>query len=156
MPGIHTYGYSDPSNCDDYGFGLITTPVAGQTSKFATEHILEFQLVKIFIDAQSSSLGARFPNPFPGGVGKVSLCTYMQPYWYNLPPQLGSLLNGKRRSPIQMIAYQFPGSDSDYNDEFVLLAAGVNAAKEGVSLSAFHYLYFSSFKYRKPANRFAL
>lgn len=89
-------------------------PVAGQnTDRFATEHILEFQLLTIFLES-------------------INMCPTLKTYW---DPGATNwvTINGVRRSPIQWVAYQYPGSDNTYGGEFVLLDSGVNAAKEGVS-----------------------
>lgn len=88
--------------------------MAGQnTDRFATEHILEFQLLSIFLES-------------------LNLCPMLKTYW---DPGATNwvAINGVRRSPLQWVAYQYPGSDNAYGGEFVLLDSGVNAAKEGVS-----------------------
>ncbi|KAL8730716.1 MAG: hypothetical protein Q9166_003908 [cf. Caloplaca sp. 2 TL-2023] len=126
-PSIQTYGYTNPSDCNDYGFGVVSTPASGQTKRYATEHILEFQLLTIFLDEQS---GGSYPDP-NGGPNRVSFCEYFGAYWD--PGASGFVtVNGKRRSPLQHVAYMFPGSDSAYNNEFVLLDSGVNRVKEGM------------------------
>lgn len=63
----------------------------------------------------------------------LNLCSWLKTYWTPGPANW-VVINGERRSPLQHVAYQFPGSDSTYNNEFVLLDSGVNAAKEGVSI----------------------
>ncbi|KAL8694715.1 MAG: hypothetical protein Q9224_003515, partial [Gallowayella concinna] len=119
-PTIRTYGYSDLTNCNDYRFGQIAVP--GQTNRYATEHILEFQLLPIFLDLQSS--GNIYPNP-EGGTTSVDFCTYFSAYW-ETGEDYWVTVNGNSRSPLQHVAYQFPGSDSAYNGEFVLLDSDVN------------------------------
>ncbi|KAI4122687.1 MAG: hypothetical protein LQ338_005669 [Usnochroma carphineum] len=112
-PGIRTYGYTQPNDCNNFDFGIVNLPVAGQNSnRYATEHILEFQLLTIFLES-------------------LNLCSWLKTYWTPGPANW-VVINGERRSPLQHVAYQFPGSDSTYNNEFVLLDSGVNAAKEGM------------------------
>ena len=88
--------------------------MAGQnTDRFATEHILEFQLLTIFLES-------------------LKQCPMLKEYW-DPGATKWVTIKGVRRSPFQWVAYQYPGSDNTYSDEFVLLDSGVNAAKEGVS-----------------------
>lgn len=47
-----------PDDCDDYDFGLVGTPA--ETKKFATEHILQFQLLESFLEAKSGNDGLVF------------------------------------------------------------------------------------------------
>lgn len=134
MPGINTYGYTNPSDCNDFGFDLVTVPVKGVNSMdYATEHILEFQLLSIFITKTSTQLGNKFANPSTSSKGtNVNLCGYMKPYWYT--PKNVIDINGVKRTALQWVSYQFPGSDNAFTSEFVLLDKYVNTAKEGVSL----------------------
>ncbi|KAL8701240.1 MAG: hypothetical protein Q9201_005019 [Fulgogasparrea decipioides] len=99
-------GASSSGNCP-------FTYVTGQNSdRYATEHILEFQLLTIFLES-------------------LNLCSWLKNYWD--PGASGWVVfKSERRSPLQHVTYQFPGSDSAYNNEFVLLDSGVNAAKEGM------------------------
>lgn len=88
-------------------------PIAGQNSdRYATEHILEFQLLTIFLES-------------------LNICTLLKKYWTPAPTDWVTV-NGVRLSPLQHVANQFPGTGNAYNGEFVLLDSGVNAAKEGV------------------------
>jgi len=128
VPNIATYGYTNPLDCNDVGFELVGVPIRGQNSdKLATEHILEFQSLTIFLDEQGNRYTA-----LKDGINKVSLCQHLEDYW-GPPPVRWITINGIARSPPQWVSYQLPGSDNDYNAEFVLLDSGVNAAKEGVS-----------------------
>lgn len=102
------------------------------SDKFATEHILEFQLLTIFLESLASP-AKNFPNPTGGA--NVNYCTWLKGFWTPTGTQGRITVNNKPRTPLQHVAYQFPGSDSDYNSEFVLLESGVNTAKEGVSSS---------------------
>ena len=91
-------------------------PIAGQNSDlYATEHILEFQLLTIFLES-------------------LNLCPMLKTYWTSSPSKWVTV-NGVHLSPLQHVANQFPGTGNAYNGEFVPLDKQVNAAKEGVSNS---------------------
>ncbi|KAL9030617.1 MAG: hypothetical protein Q9196_001284 [Gyalolechia fulgens] len=130
MPTIKTYGYTNPNDCNDFGFGTVGLPVTGVNSnKFATEHILEFQLLTIFLESLASPAKV-YPNP--SGGAKVNYCTWLKGFWTPTGARGRITLNGNPRTPLQHVAYMFPGTDSAYNSEFVLLDSGVNTAKEGM------------------------
>lgn len=136
QPNIASYGYTNPTVCNDFGFQrLAQTPdLTNAANRFATEHILEFQLIQIFIDEYAAHRGSSFPNP-TGGNGQVDLCKYMEPYWYSLPSASRITINGETATPMQFIASAFPGSfqgTARHLNEFVLLDSGVNTAKEGM------------------------
>ena len=58
-----------PGECNDFGIGLVDVPVAGvNTNRFATEHILEFQLLTIFLESLNFG-GDILANPTGGGGG---------------------------------------------------------------------------------------
>ncbi|KAL8916580.1 MAG: hypothetical protein Q9172_006245 [Xanthocarpia lactea] len=112
-PGIYTYGYTMPNDCNDFGFGAIGVTVASAgPQKYVTEHILEFQLLTIFLE----SLG---------------LCSWLK-QWWTPPGREWIAVDGVKRHYLDHVAYAFPGRDNSYNGEFVLLDSGVNAAKEGM------------------------
>ena len=80
VPNIHTYGYTNPLECNELGFGLVGVPVRGQTSdKFATQHILEFQLLTIFLDELKSRQGNIYTD-LKDGISKVGLCQHLKDY----------------------------------------------------------------------------
>ena len=94
-------------------------PVAGQnTDRYATEHILEFQLLHIFLES-------------------LNECQYLRDYWSPGATDWVTI-NGIRKTPVQHVALQFPGHDNAYNREFVLLDSSINTAKTGVSSSRRH------------------
>jgi len=132
IPNIPSYGYTNPTVCNDFGFQQLgqTPDLTNPLNKFATEHILEFQLVSIFLEEFSAQQGQRYPDP-AGSNNNVDLCHYLQPYWYTLPVASYITINGVQAKPIQFVASAFPGTNNHEN-EFVLLDAGVNTAKEGV------------------------
>ncbi|KAL8857176.1 MAG: hypothetical protein Q9178_006231 [Gyalolechia marmorata] len=61
----------------------------------------------------------------------LSLCSWLKQWWTPGGRQWIAV-DGVKRHYINHVAYAFPGSDNSYNDEFVLLDSGVNAAKEGM------------------------
>ncbi|KAI9766214.1 MAG: hypothetical protein M1839_005004 [Geoglossum umbratile] len=134
LPNIATYGYTNPTDCNDYGFGLVAKPVPKvNTNKFATEHILEYQLLSIFFDETRNQEGSVFNDLRPSAPGTlpqiVNLCQYLKSY-FDLPVPLWPNIGGVTRSPIQWLSYQYPGSDNAFTEEFVILDKGVNNAKE--------------------------
>jgi len=118
-----TYGYGQPQTCNDYTFGVIPTP--SNTRVYATEHILEYQLLQHFLNDMESTIG-QFNDPAGGG-GKVDFCDYIRPYWY----ENQITVNGKTDKATQILAYAYPGK-TQYTDEWVMLDAQVNKAKEGM------------------------
>lgn len=76
---------------------------------------------------------AIYPNPNPGGQGMVNLCNYMKPFWSLLPQAQQPNIGGVTMNPIDWVGSVFPGSDNQYRNEFILLEAGINTAKGGVS-----------------------
>jgi chitinase len=136
MPTVQTYGYRNPTVCNDFDFGIITNPVPGvNTDKFASEHILDFQMITQFFNELHADLGpGLFTDPRPGKTGNgVKFCTWLKPYFSDILAAQQPTCDGVRRTPLQCVLYQYPGYDSNYNAEFVLLDSGVNTAKEGVS-----------------------
>lgn len=67
-----------------------------------------------------------------GGPNKIGFCEYLEYYW-SRGDRFWVTVGGNTRSPLQHVAYQYPGKDSAYNAEFVLLDKEVNRVKEGVS-----------------------
>lgn len=130
VPNIKSWGYPDPDDCKSVDFGKLAVT---QTSEFATEHILEFQTIKLFFDNTSAALKNKVDFKNPTGLGKnVDFCHYLQPYWDKLKPSDYLTVKNVRNTPIQILALAFP-STTQYLNEWVLLDKGVNAAKERVS-----------------------
>ena len=123
---IKTYGYKNPDKCDDYDFGLVGIPT--DTSKYATEHILEFQLLKIFLEAKNEMDGVLKWKDAEGD--GVDLCDYMKTYWAG---DVSLNMDGEEGTPIELLPRVFPGKDNGYFSEFVLLDKYVNGMKERVS-----------------------
>jgi len=97
-------------------------------------------MITQFFNELHADLGpGLFNDPRPGrtNIG-TRFCTWLKPYFNDILAVDQPTCDGVRRTPLQCVLYQYPGSDSNYNAEFVLLDSGVNTAKEGVRLS--HYL----------------
>lgn len=122
---IKFYGYKNPDECDDYDFGLVDKPI--DTSKYATEHILEFQLLKIFLEAKNEKDGLKWKD---AEGDSVDLCDYMKEYWAG---DISLNVNGEKGTPIELLPKVFPGKDNGLASEFVVLEKYVNGMKERVS-----------------------
>lgn len=122
---IKTYGYKNPDKCDDYDFGLVGIPT--ETSKYATEHILEFQLLKIFLEEKNGKDGLNYMD---ADGDSVDLCDYMKKYWAG---DFSLDMDGVKGTPIELLPTVFPGKDNTFVSEFVLLEKYVNGMKERVS-----------------------
>ena len=123
VSSVKTYGYKNPDDCNDYDFGLVGTPT--DTSKYATEHILEFQLLKIFLEAKSEKDGLKFKIKD----NSVNLCDYMDEYWAGA---IDVNVEGEAGTPIELLPKVFPGKDNAFASEFVVLEKYVNGMKERV------------------------
>ncbi|OBT39681.1 hypothetical protein VE00_09135 [Pseudogymnoascus sp. WSF 3629] len=132
FPNTNTYGYTNPTVCNDYGFQVIGTPAI--TATFGTEHILEWQLFAQFIEGMRTQLGAAFPNPTTAGGNMVDACQYINAYFYKLAVADRPTCRGVVRSPLDCVTFEYPGipAESLFVNEFVVLTAGVNAAKRGM------------------------
>lgn len=122
---IKTYGYKNPDDCNDYDFGLVDIPT--DTSKYATEHILEFQLLKIFLEAKSEKDGFKWED---AEGDSVDLCYYMKEYWAG---NIRLNMDGEEGTLIERLPKVFPGRDNGFASEFVILEKYVNGMKERVS-----------------------
>lgn len=122
---IKTYGYKNPDDCDDYDFGLVGIPTV--TSQYATEHILEFQLLKIFLEAKNDKDGLSYKD---AAGDSVDLCDYMKEYWAG---DISVNVENEEGSPIEILPKVFPGKDNEFVSEFTLLEKYVNGMKERVS-----------------------
>ena len=124
-----------PGNCDDYTFGVVATPTKGNTAGFATEHILEFQMIKQFIQEMNSNEFSddAFVDP-TDNTKRVSFCRYIKTYYFNSKIKVVATPtnpNGPINTPLFWITNAYPGKNQNAA-EFVLLEKGVNTAKEGM------------------------
>ena len=128
-PATPVYGYKNPSQCDDYDFGIIPKPPT--TNKYATEHILEFQLIKIFIEAFN---GKSKTYKVPGEKEEKNFCAYMKHYWAG---KITLDVEGDKGTPLELLPKVYPGNANNWADEWVVLDTYVNGMKERVSIPSF-------------------
>lgn len=134
FPNVATYGPMNPDDCNDFEFGKVNTPQGAATAKFATEHILEYQLYTIFLDAMKDKFGQNYrKNPLKTGTNSVDMCKYMKPYWQP-GGRLWFILDGgtERKNPLNWVGSVFPGKNNAYESEFVLLPQDINGPKARV------------------------
>ncbi|GKT48622.1 chitotriosidase-1 [Colletotrichum spaethianum] len=102
---------------------------------YATEHILELQMVAIFLDKMNDEFGPRgFPSFRPGADPntKQSFCQAINQLWRTVPQASRFAMDGVTRDPIDHIMPVYSSNDNTHVGEFVLLEKGVNTAKEGM------------------------
>jgi len=108
----------------------------GGTNLYATEHILEFQLVGIFFDEIKNQVQCTNPTPGANFGRAVNLCGCMKPLWYqlNAATQPTMNVNGQQMSMDLWIgsAVFSPAATTNGRNEFVLLENDINGAKQGM------------------------
>lgn len=131
VTNVKVYGYAT-TDCNDYTFnGDQPYPPASETeSNWATEHILELQLISQFIDKVHADTGSTLPNYLPGKTGNQNFCQAIRALWVGVPDDQRFVMDGVKRDPVNHVLAVLPGNDNDYLGEFVLLDKGVNTAKE--------------------------
>ncbi|KAI1125321.1 carbohydrate-binding module family 18 [Nemania abortiva] len=131
IPGVKVYGYVDPDKCNDFSFdGNRPYPTSNTEDGWATEHILELQLISQFFDKLDGQLGRSLPNYAPGGSGMQTLCQSVKTLWVGVPQDQRFALDGVTRDPVDHVLAVLPGNDNTHLSEFVLLDKGINTAKE--------------------------
>ncbi|KAI0459849.1 hypothetical protein F5B21DRAFT_511091 [Xylaria acuta] len=131
-PTCVKYGYANPSDCLNFAFSTINT-VIQDTKRYQTEHVLEMQLLSDFFDwvRTTQRIGNNFPNPqTAGSPSQVGFCNYLKGFWYQVgTTNKVSVAGSARDDPIELVAQVWPGTDNQWNDEFMLLDKGVNNCK---------------------------
>lgn len=130
-----TYDYKVPGTCNNFQFGTVDNPRTPIGDIYATEHILELQMVAIFLDKMNDDFGREsFPSFMPNaGSQKVQgFCQAINQLWRGVPQRSRFAMDGETRDPIDHIMPVFSSNDNTHVDEFVLLEKGVNTAKEGM------------------------
>ncbi|GAP85921.1 putative glycosyl hydrolases family 18 protein [Rosellinia necatrix] len=131
ISGIKTYGFVNPAQCNSFDFdGDRTFPTTNLDSDWATEHILELQLISQFVDKLNVDLGKTLPNYAPGGGPQQTFCQAINTLWVGANDESRFALDGVKRDPINHVLAPLPGNGNPYVKEFVLLDRGVNTAKE--------------------------
>lgn len=101
--GLLWFDYDDPSDCNDFGFG--SQPANHRTiTNYASEHILELQMLSIFIDFVDEIAGAQFPGMRPQDLNTNRLTTFcenLHEFWYAIPSSSSSSTDdGKPRTRL--------------------------------------------------------
>jgi chitinase len=147
-----SYGPLNPGDCDDYSFGLVATPPPSQSTEFASEHVLEWQILKDFLlksPKMSPLIAAKRPNPAAAGLKGGRLlakdpndpkskgestpewmyCSYMCFWWsrYVAPEMI--TYDGLTDYPIYIVNKAFPNKDKHVS-ELQLLSKEANNFKE--------------------------
>ncbi|KAF2003755.1 glycoside hydrolase family 18 protein [Amniculicola lignicola CBS 123094] len=127
VPGGLTYGYTNPATCTDFGFGQIGAPA--NTALYATEHILEFQMIQdFFTDYTTNHHKVTCYNP---SINNEDSCHCIANFWFKLKAQQRPIITGEPKDPIDHIGAVFPGHKNQWRNELVLLDKEVNNIKEG-------------------------
>jgi chitinase len=114
------------------GFSQIGTPTASNTGRFATEHILEFQMVKNFFE--------KFAKPTKSSPltkincyntrTNINFCKCIQSFRYDVRVAERVTINGVTKSTIDWVGAVFPNHTNQWSNELVLLDGEVNNIKE--------------------------
>ena len=149
-----SYGPLNPNDCDDYSFGQIVTPAASQSTDFASEHVLERQLLRSFLIKspsisplstvqRSNPVAAGFeggallpqdpsdPNSKGQGDSTWTYCSYMWFWWSEEAgvPQL--TYDGLTGAPLHLLDKAFPNR-LNHVAELQLLSKEANNLKERI------------------------
>ncbi|KAK7756344.1 hypothetical protein SLS62_001570 [Diatrype stigma] len=135
VSNLLTYDYKVPGTCNNFDFGTVNAPRAPIGDIYATEHILELQMVPIFLDKMNDEFGRTgFPSFKPNADPntKQSFCQAINELWRMVPQASKFVMDGVARDPIDHIMPVYSSNDNTHVNEFVLLEKGVNTAKEGM------------------------
>jgi chitinase len=137
LPNVVTnllvFDYAQPGTCNDFNFGVTSTPRA--TQFYATEHILELQVVADFFNVLNRHWGRDFIDYRPTAdptVKSKTLCDTLKTLWVGVRASDRFAMDGQLRDPMQHVMAPFPGNVANV-DEFAFLEADVNTAKQKVS-----------------------
>ncbi|KAM3079706.1 hypothetical protein ACMFMG_006117 [Clarireedia jacksonii] len=128
-----TTGRTTPGDCNNFDFGTGNPPRMPINEYYATEHILELQMVPIFLDQMDEEFGNTFPNFRPNADPntKQTFCAAIKQLWQGVRQDNRFAMDGVTRDPIDHIMPVYSSNDNTHVNEFVLLEKGVNTAKEG-------------------------
>ena len=129
-----TYGYTNRQDCKNFGFGPLQPAGQGGTNIYVTEHILESQLVGLFLESINEEVQCQ--DPTAGSSRTVNLCRCMKPLWSGLTagtqPSINISSQQISMDPVDWIGSVFLGDDNQWRNGFVLLEKDVNGAKQGM------------------------
>ncbi|CAG8910037.1 unnamed protein product [Penicillium egyptiacum] len=123
-----TYGPLNPDDCDDYSYGRVPTPPQADSKNWATEHVLEWQLLADFwLDMTDKSVTDTFDDPRTKSptTKPIKICKYLRFWWYT---QLIPLPNLETARPVDLVAQAFPGTNN-FRNELMLIDKFTNGAK---------------------------
>jgi len=144
VPGLLWFDYDDAQTCNDFDFGQQPSGWR-PLHHYASEHILELQMVARFIDEINTLLSNSFDGLRPQDLNtnrKTDLCTALNEFWAadrdparrardtTRPKLTITAVGGGGRDPIDFIMLVFPSTTNAFHGELVLLENGVNKAKE--------------------------
>lgn len=115
------------ATCTDFGFGQIGAPT--NTALYATEHILEFQMIQDFFNDYTSR--HRTVTCYNPPLSDEDSCRCIANFWYKLKADQRPTINGEAKDPIDHVGAVFPGHKNQWKNELVLLDKEVNNIKEG-------------------------
>ena len=95
---------------------------------YATEHILEFLLLKIFLEAKSVNDKLKYKGA--DGI-TVKLCDYMRMYWAG---NIRLTVDSQEGTPIDLLPKVFQGRDNTFVSKIVLLEKYVNGMKDRMNI----------------------
>lgn len=147
-----TYGPLKPDDCDDYSFGVVSTPPGSQSDQFASEHALEWQILKRFLQespniaplsetkvanpSAKNFLGGVLlpkdpndPNAKDGGEAIWTYCSYLWFWWGPKTPDPKMTYDGLTSYPIDIVNKAFPNT-AKHQAELTLLSKEANNLKE--------------------------
>ncbi|KAI0572128.1 Glycosyl hydrolases family 18 protein [Pyrenophora tritici-repentis] len=127
LPNVLTYGYRNPDQCRNFDFGTIPFPVPNDG--YATEHILEFQLVTEFFQNYADR-NRRINCWVP--MANVDSCQCLLSFWDKSKSGMKPIINGIEKEALDHVGYEFPGTGNAFLNEFVVLQSEVNDLKEGL------------------------
>ncbi|KAM7212522.1 putative glycosyl hydrolases family 18 protein [Rhypophila decipiens] len=131
------FDFTDPTNCNNFAFGTqaATNPNRRPVSAFATEHILELQMIPQFFDKLNTDFGQTINafKPDRAAGSKTNLCTALKELWTSGRAATSRLniadTGGAHEGyPVQLVLPVLPGNGNFLN-ELVLLESEVNGAK---------------------------
>lgn len=95
------------------------------TSRFATEHVLEFHLLPKFFDylkTEAARTSKTYSDP-DGGARKVSFCEYFSAWWASgttFEMDVNGVEAGSFFNALQWTANMFPGKKNDWATEILV------------------------------------
>ncbi|KAM7196715.1 putative glycosyl hydrolases family 18 protein [Naviculisporaceae sp. PSN 640] len=136
--GVRYYDFTNPNDCNSYTFG--NQPSTNQNrrpvSDFATEHILELQMIPQFFDYLNSQFGQTIDafRPERPQNSQTTFCTALKELWMGGSRQHARLDvadgGGSHEGyPVQLVMPVLPGNGGAFLDELVLLEKEINGAK---------------------------